>query len=230
LVIGGAGEFDSPLPCAEVEAKEISRILGCEAVIGKDATKNYVCSNIQEKDIISMSCHADFNTREALNSPIILPAGEKLTARELFDMKINSDLVSLSACQTAQSDTSPGDEMFGLVRSTIFAGAKSIIASLWKVNDLAGYLTVTKFYENFFVARFNKGESLRKAQLYVRDLNAKDLLQVIEKLPQKKIDILKYAQDTLDLASVSPEIKIFDHMFYWAPFVLIGDWKLQATR
>jgi CHAT domain-containing protein len=59
-----------------------------------------------------------------------LPSQEKLTARELFQIKTSADLLSLSASESGKSGENQGDEMLGLVRSIIFAGAKSVLATV----------------------------------------------------------------------------------------------------
>jgi tetratricopeptide (TPR) repeat protein len=213
------------LDFAEVEAKEISAILHCQPDIGRDVTKQYVKSSIGGKDVVSFSCHSKFYADAALNSGIILPSREKLTARELFQIRTSADLVSLSACESGRSEEKPGDEMLGLVRSIIFAGAKSVLASLWRVDDLATYVTMTKFYEEFYTKQLNKSQALRAAQLYVRDLNAKDLLRIVERLTAKNYPIQEDLKVGLELRAVhEPEKKIFQDIYDWSPFVIIGDW------
>ncbi|MDQ5870296.1 MAG: CHAT domain-containing protein [Thermoproteota archaeon] len=102
----------------------------------------------------------------------------------------------MNACNTARGSLRPGDEMFGLIRSILFAGAKSVIAGLWKLNDKAAYFTLTKFYYNIFVEGTNKSESLAKAQLYVKNLS---LGEVDKNL--KDVFDPKTLQDTLEMLS-----------------------------
>ncbi len=78
------------------------------------------------------------------------------------------DLVVLSACQTALGDVSQGEGVFGLQRGFKKAGAKSILMTLWNVEDLTTQLLMVEFYKNYLSGK-SKHESLRKAQQYVRD-------------------------------------------------------------
>ena len=88
-----------------------------------------------------------------------------------------------------------------------------MVASLWKVDDLATYITMTRFYENMTVRGLDRPQSLREAQLYLRSLRS---------LPD----------------SVGPELKAlatessgaFSHPYFWAPFVLMGAWKERVRR
>lgn len=78
------------------------------------------------------------------------------------------DLVVLSACQTALGDIAQGEGVFGLQRGFKKAGAKTLLMSLWKVNDVATKILMVEFYKNYLAGK-GKLESLRKAQQYVRD-------------------------------------------------------------
>lgn len=78
------------------------------------------------------------------------------------------DLVVLSACQTALGDVTQGEGVFGLQRGFKKAGAKSILMTLWNVEDLTTQLLMVEFYRNYLSGK-SKHESLRKAQQYVRD-------------------------------------------------------------
>jgi CHAT domain-containing protein len=109
--------------------------------------------------------------------------------------------------------------MFGLIRSLLFAGAKSIIAALWKLNDLSAYFTMVKFYHNLSVRKMNKSQSLRDAQLYVRDLTIPAIQQDIQ-------DILEDQKETnIIIERLSKNgSKPFGQFYYWSPYILIGDW------
>lgn len=83
------------------------------------------------------------------------------------------DLVVLSACQTALGDLKGSEGVFGLQRGFKKAGAKSILMSLWKVNDLTTQLLMTEFYKHYLSGQ-SKLESLMKAQEFVRNYEDKD--------------------------------------------------------
>ena len=74
----------------------------------------------------------------------------------------------MSACETGLAQITQGDEIIGLARGFIFAGASSLITSLWKVDDLATAVMVKRFYR-YLSAGDSKAEALRKAQLLVKE-------------------------------------------------------------
>jgi CHAT domain-containing protein len=64
-------------------------------------------------------------------------------------MKLNAQLVTLSACQTGIGKITKGEGMIGLSRALLYAGADNIMVSLWKVSDISTQYYMTYFYHNF---------------------------------------------------------------------------------
>jgi CHAT domain-containing protein len=88
-----------------------------------------------------------------------------LETSEVWNLPLEeADLVILSACQTQLGDLSAGDELVGLSRAFIYAGAPSLVASLWSVEDESTAYLMKHFYR-YLQAGIGKGEALRRAQL-----------------------------------------------------------------
>jgi CHAT domain-containing protein len=97
-----------------------------------------------------------------------------LSARQIMRMRLPSELISLSACETAMSDVSEGDELLGLIRAFLYAGAPSVVASLWKVDARSTRDLMVGFYRHLRQAYLDSGtidkpEALRQAQLRVME-------------------------------------------------------------
>jgi CHAT domain-containing protein len=116
---------------------------------------------------IHFATHGQFNPDDPLKSALLLSRDAEndgmLTVDKLYSMKLDADLVTLSACETALGRIANGDDVVGLTRGFLYAGSSSIVASLWKVDDLATSHLMTQFYSN--LRNTDKRESLRQAQL-----------------------------------------------------------------
>ena len=97
-----------------------------------------------------------------------MPGGEKedgiLQISEIMRLKLNSDLVTLSACRTGLGKVVGGEGVLGLTRAFLYAGSRSVVASLWNVNDTATAELMKSFYANLKKGQ-SKDEALRQAKL-----------------------------------------------------------------
>jgi CHAT domain-containing protein len=83
---------------------------------------------------------------------------------EIMRLKLNADLVTLSACRTGLGKLVNGEGVLGLTRAFLYAGTRSVLASLWNVNDIATAELMTAFYRNLRLD-LSKDEALRRAKL-----------------------------------------------------------------
>ena len=84
--------------------------------------------------------------------------------REIYNSRLNADLVVLSACQTGKGKLEKGEGVSGLSRAFLFAGAESVVVSLWNINDKSTALFMSHFYK-YLVRGESKAEALRQAKL-----------------------------------------------------------------
>jgi CHAT domain-containing protein len=156
------------LPGAKQEAIDIGKIFNVEPIIGNQATKAAVFNQLKTASIVHLATHGLLNAvKDNVPGAIALaPSGSDnglLTASEIFDLKLTSDLVVLSACDTGRG-VIKGDGVIGLSRSFIAAGVPSVVVSLWAVNDNSTSVLMSDFYRNLKINP-NKAQSMRQAML-----------------------------------------------------------------
>jgi CHAT domain-containing protein/Tfp pilus assembly protein PilF len=176
LVLGNPDAADPqlrPLPFAEAEASAIGAELGVNAFLNTDATEALLRGRVGESSLIHIAAHGVFNTRNPLSSYLALaPDSENdgfLEMREVYALPLqeHSPLVVLSACQTAVGGLTAGDEFQGLTRAFLLSGARTMVASLWSVDDQATSELMTAFYR-YREQGMSDAEALAQAQATVR--------------------------------------------------------------
>jgi CHAT domain-containing protein len=193
-----------------------------------------------EVDPVSMRKCALVLTQEGLPDPLKqAEQGKKvydgkLDAGEILDTwKLDADLVTLSACQTGLGQKGAGEGLMGFSQVLLSRGARSLVLSLWKVDDTATALLMVRFYENLLGARggkpggsppLPKAEALREAKAWLRNLSREEARRQGQALPRGK------GQKELPLRPAAPEPtpapkdnKPYAHPYYWAAFILVGD-------
>lgn len=133
-----------------------------------------------------------------------------LTATEVEQIDLRrTELVVLSACETGLGEVAGGEGLIGLQRAFQVAGAETVIASLWQVSDDATRSLMERFYENRLKKDLSPLESLREAQLWM--------------LKEGPVRGLVRIKDAGQLSVQSENART--PPFYWAAFVLSGDWR-----
>jgi CHAT domain-containing protein/tetratricopeptide (TPR) repeat protein len=157
----------SPLPGAEAEAIAIAPLLNTQAITGAQGTKAQIVQKMPQASTIHLATHGLLDDVRGLGSAIALaPSGSDdglLTAEEIFDMKLQANLVVLSACNTGEGRIT-GDGVIGLSRALISAGVPSVIVSLWSVPDAPTSELMQAFYQNL-QNNPDKAQALRQAML-----------------------------------------------------------------
>lgn len=160
------------LPGAQQEAIAISkRLSGAQLLLRDRATETAVKQYGGAYKYLHFASHGVFDPEKPLQSGLLLSKDAandgNLTVGELYDLNLNADLVTLSACETALGKVANGDDVVGFTRGFLYAGARSIVSSLWKVDDAATNQLMQSFYVN--MNRQDKRSALRTAQLSVKE-------------------------------------------------------------
>ena len=158
------GYADERIPLVENEIREIQSILPHpKTFVGNEATFSGFIENASKFDLIHLACHGKFRAENPMFSSLHLADGW-ITVRDICSQKLRARLVTLSACETGLNKIFTGEEILGLARGFLTAGADTLVVSLWAVNDAATGHLMRDFYTNL-----QRGESisasLRKAQM-----------------------------------------------------------------
>ena len=208
------------LPRLAGSRAEIAAIAGAasssDVLLGPDASEQRLVrladsNNLRSYPFIHLATHAIVDARQPERSCLILSQvdlpdaleaakkGERiydgrLTVQEILrEWKLDADLVTLSACETALGQQISGEGIVGFAHAFLQAGARSLLVSLWKVDDQATSLLMTRFYDNLWQRHQAKATALREAKKWLREYE--------------------------DEAGQRP----YEHPYFWSAFVLIGE-------
>ena len=221
MVVAGSAEFidQSPLWAANLEMQAIQNFWSGEAmnsrnlglVTGTNFTVDALQKSRQQAGIIHMATHAEF-LRGAPSHSYLQFFDRRLRLNEVPQLEWYApqvELVTLSACQTAMGNL---DAELGFAGFALQAGAKSALASLWKVSDEATAGLMVTFYQQLD-QQTTKAETLRQTQLamiygevYTRNGQLVLPGQMLPLPPQL----------------VTDDQQTFSHPFYWAAFTMVG--------
>ncbi len=195
------GKKFPPLPNVVNEITEVTQKIRGKKLLDNDFTTSRLKTELSEAvyPIIHVATHGEFGS-EPQDTFIVTGNNEKLTFKEL-DRQIRSvtrnqkllELLTLTACKTAVGDDR---STLGLAGVAVQAGARSVLASLWAINDASTVQIVSDFYTKLF-------DGSKQAQ---GDRNV------------TKAQALQAAQTALI------EGKQYTHPYYWSGFILIGNW------
>jgi len=157
-------------PLSDRDVREVTQIMQpADTFFKKEATEDRFKREAGKAANIYLSTHAIADESQPMYSLIAFAQNDDpqedgfLHTYEVFNLKLNADLVTLSACETGLGELSRGEGLIGLTRAFIYAGAPSVLVSLWSVDEsTAGLMKI--FYQNL-KGGMTKTEALRQAKL-----------------------------------------------------------------
>lgn len=199
-----------PLPGARTEVRAISRLVPQDRVTaleGRVATEAALRQALPNKGVLHFATHAIVRDNEPASSYLALgrsgdggDADGWLTARDVYGLRLDVDLVVLSACRSGGAALN-GDGIATFARAFIYAGSPSLIVSLADVADEPTNRMMPEFYRRW-LGGASKARSLRQAQLaLLRDLEA----------------------GRVKVSTPAGHVTVPPDAMFWAPFVLIGE-------
>lgn len=201
-----------PLPYSGEEARQISQIWGLpldspHMNLGSQASVKRVKElDLARYRMLHFATHAVLQDEilwATQPSLVLSPDQERgppslLRFADILELKLDADLVVLSACNTRLGQQHVGEGIVGLTRAFMYAGAQSVVVSLWNVQDQSTSLFMQRFHQHL-----------------------KDGISKAEALRQAKLEIM---HETIELQATGTRESLASP-FFWAPFVLVGDWN-----
>ncbi len=211
--------FPSRLLGARQEVERLAAIFGgrSRAFTGPEASEDRVRQLDPDTPLVHFATHSLVDERFPLDSALVLaPGGHDglLQAWEIFeDLELRAHLVTLSACESALGEVMTGEGLMGLARAFHYAGAQSVLASLWPISDRSTAELMALFYQGL-AEGLSKDEALRRAQ--IRLLSSPISVPAAGKLARvfRWFGLDSWGQAELDAS----------HPRYWAAFQIYGNW------
>ena len=162
------GVPDAAAPFVSDEAKAVAATISAsELFLGADASAFVLQEKGQRSRFIHIATHGYFRQDDPLFSGLRLGDG-LLSLYDLYQLKLPAELITLSGCATGLSVVAAGDELLGLVRGLIYAGAQAALLTLWDVHDHSTAQFMTAFYGNLASCE-DKAAALCKAAINLRE-------------------------------------------------------------
>ena len=223
LALGCNESEHTTLYLAEEEARLVAQRLQGQALVGADAKGAALMQRADEARILHVACHGEFNRSAPLLSTLYIGRAEALTGQAILEkLKLRCDLVTLSACDSGLNQVQRGDELYGLLRAFLLAGATAVMAALWRVDDRPTLLLMLKFYE-LAQQGVAYAEALKQAQLYLQSVTLATAQATLAPVLGER------ATTYLAAFAAQGEGPIFAEPKDWAAFTLIGDPDLPAA-
>jgi CHAT domain-containing protein len=166
------GVADARIPAALAEVQSVAQGLAeagiqAETLTDESATLVAIKAQAPGYDILHIACHGLFRADNPMFSALNLYDGW-LTAADVMQLNLKDSLVTLSACESGRGTVLQGDEVIGLPRAFLGAGAASVIVSLWLVHDETTVTLMTHLYDQLSEG-MGRAAALRAAQRALRE-------------------------------------------------------------
>jgi CHAT domain-containing protein/Tfp pilus assembly protein PilF len=212
------GEVSFPfrgLAFASIEIENLVKLLpNTTKLIDKEFSLLSTTTRMNEYNIVHFATHAAFVPGDATQSFILFGDGSIATLKDIGNWTLNNvDLIVLSACETGLGGKlGNGEEVLGLGYQFQNRGVRATIASLWQVDDGGTQVLINAFYQAWNKNNITKAEALQQAQIALITGNFSDINS-----QQRGIDV------TILPSNLKKTSSSFQHPYYWAPFILIGN-------
>lgn len=157
------------LPAVLAEAWTVAGLFPGECYVEDAATRDALTSAASRHAILHVAAHGEARLDNPTFAHVKL-ADSQLSMVDIFNLRLEGALVTLSACETGRSVVAGGDELIGLSRGFLYAGASTLVQSLWRVEDDSTARLMKRFYESIRAGK-SKGVALQDAQRAMLDVS-----------------------------------------------------------
>lgn len=214
LALGYNYQGKARLFLAEHEVQIVGAMLDARVIIGDPAKRADLFASGLDLRCLHIAGHAVYRASDPLGSYLCLGADDNLDARTLMgELQLRDTLVTLNACTSGLSQVASGDELLGLPRAFLYAGAATIVCALHEIDDIAAYVLMVLFYTNLAVGA-SPAEAIHQAQLALRDSDRETVVALLRRSGAVTPQVLA----ALEGYDRHP----FAHPRFWAAFMLVG--------
>jgi len=161
------GVPDGNAPQIRTELTELRNIFPvARRLQGRQATRRAFRRESASADFVHIATHAVFRKDNPMFSAFKL-ADDWMSALDLYGMSCNANLITLSGCSSGMQRVAGGDDLLGLVRGFLYAGARSLLLSLWPIND-ESTASLMKYFYGYWSEGASKGVALQQAAIRLR--------------------------------------------------------------
>lgn len=207
-LLTGADPADSP----RAGLGRHGRVAGSsfELLLGDQATREALLESLSAASLVHLAAHGRVDAGDPRRTGLVLSGGELLTVPDILELELDADLAVLSACSTARGAVFAGEGVQSLAQAFLRAGARSVVASLWQVDDASTAALMQAFYARLFagdpvpLAFGEARRELRGLPVRTNGLRRGDPLPgAVERIERERVVVA-------------------DHPHRWAPFVVVG--------
>lgn len=221
------------LPFSAIETARVRQSFRKAKVIrGDQASKQEVLEGLEGCAHAHFAAHARFDLDDPFKSSIRLAGEETLTLTEWLPRLREHcpSFVVLSACDTAVARvTSTPDESVGFPAALLAHGVRTVLATLWSVDDDATALLMGEFYREYASGTKSAAKALQRAQNWLRTLTVAEIVKVLSDFLDEPAPVGSLADDIEvigdrlnELLADAPSRRPFAEPYYWAAFTVSG--------
>ena len=218
---------DARLRFTQGAAAAIARHANGVTLTGPAATRQALLDQSSQVAVLLFLGHALFDRRHPMSSGLQLADGRLQASEIVRELRLQADLVILAACESGRGQVLRGEEILGLSRALLYAGAQALLVTLWPVHEIPTRLFMERLMSQLSATvSFDPPQVVTATQLWLHVLSFADaqaLLAGWDEISSNDIETYLLALWHMTHPGETPQAhdRLFAHPFFWAPYILI---------